>query len=198
MAIADVDGDGLDDIITVPSYGQAEVKVFRKRAGGRGAHVRCVASLQGFSRVPVVVYRRRGGGRGRHGSTVAGRNVRPRLLDGKAEIVVGSSAGMKTTVKVFDVSRMTHAHVPQTVATAVASFTPFSTAAFNYFGGVSLSVARISASLTPDIVVGAGVDGHSRVDVWAWNTSSATLSSLSANGMGFAAFTVRVEPRRLR
>ena len=93
----------------------------------------------------------------------------PGLLDGKAEIVVGSGAGMKATVKVFDVSRMTTL-TPNTVATAVASFTPFSTATFSYQGGVSLSVARISASLIPDIVVGAGVVGGSMVDVWAWNT----------------------------
>jgi hypothetical protein len=51
-------------------------------------------------------------------------------------------------------------------------------------------VARINADLIPDIVVGAGVNGGSLVDVWAWsNTTSATLSSLSANGIGFAAFT---------
>jgi len=51
-------------------------------------------------------------------------------------------------------------------------------------------VARINADLIPDIVVGAGVNGRSLVDVWAWsNTPSATLSSLSANGIGFAAFT---------
>ena len=51
-------------------------------------------------------------------------------------------------------------------------------------------MARINADLIPDIVVGAGVNGGSLVDVWAWsNTASATLSSLSANGIGFAAFT---------
>jgi hypothetical protein len=102
-------------------------------------------------------------------------------LDGKADIVVGSGAGIKTTVKVFDVSG---------APTAVRSFTPFSTTATNYKGGVSLSVARINADLVPDIVVGAGVNGGSLVDVWAWsNTSSATLASLSANGIGFVAFT---------
>ena len=59
----------------------------------------------------------------------------------------------------------------------------------SYKGGVSLSVARINADPIPDIVVGAGANGGSLVDVWAWdNTSSATLSSLSANGIGFAAF----------
>ena len=41
----------------------------------RGAHVRCVASLQGFPRVPIVVYRRRGGCRGRHGKQLAGQRT---------------------------------------------------------------------------------------------------------------------------
>lgn len=96
---------------------------------------------------------------------------------------------MKTTVKVFDVSRMISL-TPDAVPTAAQSFTPFSTTPTGYQGGVSLSVARVNADQIPDIVVGAGVNGGSLVDVWAWsNTSSATLSSLSANGIGFAAFT---------
>ena len=95
---------------------------------------------------------------------------------------------MKTTVKVFDVSRMTTL-TPNSVPTAAAMFYPFSTTTVSYQGGVSLSVARLSASLTPNIVVGAGVVGGSLVDAWAWSNSAATLSSLSANGLGFAAFS---------
>jgi hypothetical protein len=93
-------------------------------------------------------------------------------------------------VKVFDVSGML-TPTPGAMATAAGSFTPFTTTTSSYQGGVSLSVARINADLIPDIVVGAGVMGGSLVDVWAWNnTSSATLSSLSANGIGFPAFDV--------
>jgi hypothetical protein len=110
-------------------------------------------------------------------------------LDGKAEIVVTGIVGLKSTVKVFDVSGLI-TPTPNSVPTAAGSFTPFSTPTKNFQGGVSLSVARINADLIPDIVVGAGPNGGSLVDVWAWNnTSSATLSSLSANGLGFAAFT---------
>ncbi len=190
VAIADVDGDGLNDIITVPSYGPAEMKVFRN-LGVVGGVPTFNASLpyREFLAFPSSFI---GGAvvtAADMGSTpLANGPFVPGLLDGKAEIVVGSGAGMKTTVKVFDVSRMTTL-MPNSVAAAVASFTPFSTATFTYKGGVSLSVARISASLTPDIIVGAGVAGNSLVDVWAWNTPSPTLSSLSANGMGFAAFT---------
>ena len=111
------------------------------------------------------------------------------LQDGKAEIIVGSGAGMKATVKVFDVSGLATL-LPNTVPRAAGSFTPFSTPTRTFAGGVSLDVARFTSSLVPDILVGAGVNGRSLVDVWAWNASAAaTLSSLSANGTGFAAFT---------
>jgi hypothetical protein len=189
VAISDVDGDGLNDIITVPSSGPAEVKVFRNVLVGGVPTFNASLPYREFLAFPssfiggvVVAAADMGSTPLANGPFVPGR------LDGKAEIVVGSGAGMKTTVKVFDVSRMTTL-TPNTVAAAVASFTPFSTTTFSYQGGVSLSVARISASLTPGIIVGAGVVGGSKVDVWAWNGSSPTLSSLSANGAGFAAFT---------
>jgi hypothetical protein len=111
------------------------------------------------------------------------------LPDGKAEIIVGSGAGMKATVKVFDVSHLTTAK-PRGVPKVAGSFTPFSVGRSVFKGGVSLDVARLTSSPIPDILVGAGVNGRSMVDVWAWNASpAATLSSLSANGTGFAAFT---------
>ena len=189
LAIADVDGDGLNNIITVPSYGPAEVKVFRNVLVGGGPTFNASLPYRDFLAFPSSFIGGAVVAAADMGSTpLAGGPFVPGLLDGKAEIVVGSNAGMKTTVKIFDVSRMTTL-TPNTVATAAASFTPFSTATFSYQGGVSLSVARISASLTPVIIVGAGVVGGSKVDVWAWNSSSPTLSSLSANGTGFAAFT---------
>ena len=190
VAIADVNGDGLNDIITVPSLGAVEVKVFQNVLVGGvptfdGAHPYrdFLAFPSSFAGGAVV-------GAADMGSTpVAGGPFDTTQFDQKAEIVVGSGAGMKTTVKVFDVSRMIGL-TPRVVATPVGSFTPFSTNTTTYKGGVSLSVARINADLIPDIVVGAGANGRSLVDVWAWNSSSAaTLHSLSANGLGFAAFT---------
>ena len=190
VAVADVEGDGLEDIITVPSTGPAEVKVFHDVLVNGVPTFNASQPYRDFLAFPASFI---------GGAVVAAADmgsISPTtglfddtLLDGKAEIIVGSGAGMTATVKVFDVSGMT-TPTPTTVATPVASFTPFSTATTSYQGGVSLSVARFTASLTPDIVVGAGADGGSLVDVWAWNnTSPATLSSLSANGLGFAAFT---------
>ena len=190
VAIADVDGDGLNDIITVPSLGPAEVKVFRNVLVGGEPTFDAAHPYRDFLAFPASFI---------GGATVAAADMgsMPVIpgpfdntqLDGKAEIVVGSGAGMKTTVKVFDVSGMITPR-PRTVAPAVASFTPFSTTTSTFRGGVSLGVARFNADLVPDILVGAGVNGRSLVDVWAWNNSSpATLHSLSANGIGFAAFT---------
>jgi hypothetical protein len=191
VAVADVEGDGLDDIITVPSWGPAEVKVFQNVPVGGVPTFDASHPYRDFLAFPSSFI---------GGAVVAAADMGSALpngtfvniLDGKAEIVVGSAAGMKTTVKVFDVSHMS-ASTPKTVAAAVASFTPWSTATTTFRGGVSLSVARINvADPIPDIVVGAGVNGRSLVDVWAWSdttTSPATLSSLSANGVGFAAFS---------
>jgi hypothetical protein len=189
VAVADVDGDGLSDVITVPSTGPAEVKVFRNVLVGGRPTFNAAHPIRDFLAFPASFI---------GGAVVAAADMGSTLLlngpftntrDLRAEIVVGSGAGMKTTVKVFDVRNMT-VLTPNAMATAARSFTPFSTVTGSYQGGVSLSVARTNADLIPDIVVGAGVNGNSLVDVWAWsNTASATLASLSANGVGFAAFT---------
>ena len=179
VAAADVTGDGLSDIITVPSYGAARVKVFQNVLIGGAPTFDAVHPYRNFLAFPASFIGGAVVGAADMGRVVGSSFVN--TLDGKAEIVVGSGAGIKTTVKVFDVSG----------ALALArSFTPFSTNTLSYRGGVSVSVARVNADLIPDIVVGAGVNGRSLVDVWAWNnTTPATLSSLSANGIGFAAFT---------
>jgi hypothetical protein len=186
VAVADVDGDGLNDIITVPSYGPAEVRVFRNLGVVNGVPTFNAAQpYRDFLAFPASFIGGAVLAAADMGSTPGQSFVN--TLDGKAEIVVGSSAGMKTTVEVFDVSHMSTL-TPTVVATPVASFTPFSTPTMDYQGGVSLSAARVNSDLIPDIVVGAGVNGRSLVDVWAWNTANASLSSLSG-GSGFAAFT---------
>ncbi len=184
VAVGDVDGDGWNDIITVPSWGRAEVKVFLNSGDGTPTFDVSPPYRDFLAFPPSFI----------GGAVVAAADMGQLVgstfvntLDGKAEIIVGSSAGIKTTVKVFDVSGMT-TPTPNAMATAARSFTPFSVAIPNYRGGVSLSVARINADLIPDIVVGAGVNGRSLVDVWAWD-NAAMLSSLSANLSGFFAFT---------
>jgi len=185
VAVADVDGDGLDDIITVPSYGPAEVRVFRNMGVVNGVPTFTAQPYRDFLAFPSSFIGGASLAAADMGSTLNGKFVN--TPDGKAEIIVGSGAGMKATVEVFDVRHMTTL-TPTVQATPVASFTPISTASKSFEGGVSLGVANLSANSIPDIVVGAGADGRSLVDIWAWNTANATLSSLSGSS-GFAAFT---------
>jgi hypothetical protein len=190
VAIGDVTGDGLNDIITVPSTGPALVKVFQPVLVNGVPTYNAAQPYREFLAFPSSFVGGAVVAAADMGSTPVANGPFDTLLpDGKAEIIVGSGPGMEATVKVFDVSRMTTL-LPHTVPKAAGSFTPFSTRTSIFKGGVSLDVARFTASPVPDILVGAGVNGRSMVDVWAWNASAAaTLSSLATNGTGFAAFT---------
>jgi hypothetical protein len=190
VTVGDVTGDGLGDIITVPSTGPALVKVFHPVIVGGVPTFNAAAPYREFLAFPSSFVGGAVVAAADMGSTpVANGPFDTLLRDGKAEIIVGSGAGMKATVKVFDVSGLATL-MPNTIPKVAGSFTPFSTPTSTFAGGVSLDVARFTSSLVPDILVGAGVNGRSMVDVWAWNASAAaTLSSLSANGTGFAAFT---------
>ena len=185
VAVGDVFGNGLEDIITVPSYGPAEVRVFKNLGIVGGTPIFSATPTLDFLAFPSSFI---------GGAVVAAADMGStpnksfvNTPDGKAEIIVGSGAGMKATVEVFDVSHMT-VPTPTVQPTPVASFTPFSTPSKPFQGGVSLSVAKLAANAIPAIVVGAGANGRSLVDVWGWNTATTTLSSLSGSG-GFAAFT---------
>jgi hypothetical protein len=190
VAVGDVTGDGLNDIVTVPSTGPALVKVFQPVLVNGVPTYNAAQPYREFLAFPASYVGGAVVAAADMGSTpVANGPFDTLLQDGKAEIIVGSGAGMQATVKVFDVSRMTTL-LPHTVPKAAGTFTPFSTGTSIFKGGVSLDVARFTSSLVPDILVGAGVDGHSMVNVWAWTASAnATLYSLATNGTGFAAFT---------
>ncbi len=125
VAVGDVTGDGLGDIITVPSTGPALVKVFHPLIVNGVLTFNAAEPIREFLAFQSAF----GGGAvvaaGDMGSTpVANGPFDTLLQDGKAEIIVGSGAGMKATVKVFDVSRMTTL-TPHTVPKAAGSFTPF-------------------------------------------------------------------------
>ena len=154
VAMADVFGNGLEDIITVPSWGPAEVRVFKNLGVVGGTPVFSAMPTLDFLAFPSSFI-------GGAVVAAAGPGSAP---NGAAEIIVGSGAGMKATVNVYDVTSTTH-FTPGVVAPPTTTFMPFSKLTPALQGGVSLAVARLTASPLADIVV-ARANGRSSVDVW--------------------------------
>jgi len=179
VAVADLYGNGLEDIITVPSWGPAEVRVFKNLGVVGGMPVFSSTPSMDFLAFPSSFV---------GGAVVAAANLGT-MPSHTPQIIVGSGSGMKATVEVFNVSSAPPTS-PPTLATPVASFNPFNTISPQLVGGVSLSVAQLSSNPIQSIVVGAGAGGHSLVNIWGWNTAKSAYTSLSSPGVaGFPAFT---------
>ncbi|MFM7071844.1 MAG: beta strand repeat-containing protein, partial [Planctomycetota bacterium] len=165
----DVDGDGRVDIVTVPSRGRAEVRLFLNQRGTNADPMANIAS-RSFLAFPASFT---GGAvlaladMGQTRST--GFVPRP---DGKPEILVGSGPGMRAMVRFFDVTPTT----PVLVRT-----TEFFASTF--FGGIaSLAVGRANiCDVLPDVIASAGSGGNSAIEIRDGHTT--TLIK------GFAAYT---------
>jgi uncharacterized repeat protein (TIGR01451 family) len=183
LTVADVNGDGRPDIITVPSYGASEVRVFYNQ------YDPLTPSQPAFKPVPNISFQAfpvatTGG------AVVAaadmGRWVDGGFVndpDGKAEVVVGTGGGVTTAVSVFDVSGPTERRVQ--------TFYPFDGQSLNLKIGVSLDVGWIAQDSVPgvdppEIIVGMGTNGTSGIEVWTWDPD-ASLIKLGAIPLAFAA-----------
>jgi len=170
LTVTDVNGDGKMDIITVPSYGVSEVRVFLNQQPDSPPFRDNEPDIS-FVAFPVATMFGAVVAAGDMGSWDNGSFVN--VLDKKPEIVVATAGGVKAAVSVFEVTGATPARVQ--------SLFPFTEVNPNYLGGVSLDVAWIDQGADPDqdppdIIAGMGVNGTSRIEVWRWNTSDATLS----------------------
>jgi hypothetical protein len=159
VAVGDVDGDGRNDIVTSPGFGSSEIKVFRNvfdtnvpleaqdpiQDAAYRAFLAFPSDFIGGSVVDVADL----------GTFSNGAVVDDSAPDGKAEIVVGNGPGMRSVVKVLDATPAT--------PVAVRTFLPF---ADSFRGGVSIDMARINTDAVPDLIVGAGNGGESRVEIW--------------------------------
>jgi len=163
VALGDVDGDDIGDIIAGQSTGKT-VNIFRVGADQNDPYpsTNPYRSFAAFT------------GRYANGVMVAAGDF---TGDGRAEVVVGSNAGTRAIVRVFDVS---------VTPVSIAQFNPF-TAPFR--GGVTLSVGRYAApgvpdDGVPDVFVGAGVNGQSWFEVYDGQSFARV-----ARTQAFASFT---------
>jgi uncharacterized repeat protein (TIGR01451 family) len=110
--------------------------------------------------------------------------------DGRSEVVVGSNAGMRATVKVYAV---TGAPNVKPTLTLVKTLNPF---ASTFRGGVTLSASpatqTLPTNLSSDLYIGAGTGGKSLVEVykggtWTKSTITAFSSFAKPNARVFAA-----------
>ncbi len=151
IAAGDVDGDGRADIVAALARGAGTVHVFRS-----------VAGADPFENSPYRAFTPFGAGYGGGasvavadvGTFVAGRLTSATAADGHVEIVVGSGPGMRSMVKVYDISA-----TPR-VVTTIRPFTGPSQ------GGVSVASGRVDADAIEDVVVSSGRGGRSAVRVY--------------------------------
>ena len=168
VAVGDVNGDGLNDIIVAPSRGHSIIRTFLNQSATNPAvpfdtthHNQFLAFATKFI----------------GGAMVASGDVEG---DGKAEIIVGAGAGMRDTVEIFD--GLTNAPTTSPAA-PLQSFTPFDN---RQRGGVSVAVAKTDASAKLKIVVGSGVGGGSQMAIYDASNLAAPVTTFlgiySGNG----------------
>jgi hypothetical protein len=145
VAVGDVNGDGLNDLIVAPSRGKSLIRAFINQAATNPAVPFDSNHVNQFLAFPKTFI---------GGSTVAAGDVSG---DGRAEIVVGSGAGIRDTVRIFD--GLTTAST-MTPAPPLQEFHPFEA---NARGGVFVAVGNIDVDPKLEIIVGSGVGGHSQL-----------------------------------
>jgi uncharacterized repeat protein (TIGR01451 family) len=167
LAVGDFDGDRRDDFAVAKAGGNGLVQVYASRPWTASR----VALLRSF--IPDVPGRPGGislaaGDFGTFGGTTTDA-TRP---DGRAELVVTSGPGAKALVQIVDVSRAG--------APVLDSIRPLG----GFRGGVSVSLARVTKDMIPDLIVSQGLSGRSQVEVYDGAVAAAANPRLAA----FAAF----------
>jgi uncharacterized repeat protein (TIGR01451 family) len=141
IAVADINGDGFDDIITTTGKGTGRLRVFD---GLNGVWLHNEASYTGAFKNELAVFN----GRTERGAYVAAGDL---TGDGRADIVVGASAGTGM-VRVFDGVT----GLAQSFGKADTFFHPFSKA---FIGGVRVSVGDVLGNGRADLVVSTSTAG---------------------------------------
>ena len=159
---------GRDYLAAAMSAGRSEVRLFPISASAvEPVAKQPVASFQPF------------GARFAGGATVAfadvgtfvgGATRNATAADGSSELVIGSGAGMKATVRIYDMS----SGRPRLVDT----INPFNGSAG--VGVVTVSVGRFNADSVDDLIVASGQGGGSRVEIYSGRIDDKVDARLAA------------------
>jgi peptidyl-prolyl cis-trans isomerase A (cyclophilin A) len=173
VAVGDINGDDVADIVTAASRGPGLVNVFFVAAGAADPVPNTPSrSFQAFS------------SRYLGGATVAtadlgtfagGVATNASAVDGRMEVVVGSGTGMAPQIRLYDLS---------TGVNLIRTITPF---APTFRGGVSVSAGRFDADAVDDVIVTGGYRSGSRVEIHSGRALTGS-SGLLASRQAFAAF----------
>jgi hypothetical protein len=147
IAVGNVDGLGRNEIIAATSTGKPLVNVFQVNGSVNPTPIR---SFRPFPKpyaagVMLTV--------GDYGTYTNG--SWSNLPDGRAEIAVGTNAGVPAQVRIFNAA--------PTTPVLLRSFLPFGS---KFRRGVTLSSARFSSAVIEDLFVGTGVGGKSQLKIF--------------------------------
>ncbi len=164
LAVGDVTGDGLNDIVVTPSRGPSEVRVFENDGTGQS-----FSPYDSFLAYPISFI---------GGATVA---VGDLTGDERGDIITATGSGAYVNVRVFDGERLqTSQH-----ATPIEDFIAFDA---TVRGGAYVAVGNVLGGATPDIILGAGIGGGSRVQIFDGDNLPAPQTQFAVPDFEFLAY----------
>jgi len=175
VAVADVNGDGVYDIIVGRRQGHAEVKVIdgtKLNQVDPGTGVILSSALLG----DFLAYKKKFEG----GIFVAAGDING---DGLSDVITGPASGKKARVRVIDATKLNLGTSTTTISPTalLADFLPF---AKGFNGGIRVACGDFNGDGRFEIVAGQGPGGKSRIKVFD-SEHFATISDLQPFGLKF-------------